>query len=122
MKVCENLLPDEQEITEELRKRLVAAHYTGKYYKSICKVFGPQRSPFGQIVHKWRKLKMIAPHSGVIEQHRSERSRRKEPEGLPKFYRNDYFTLPANGKGKKNPRIPAQPSGKRDVREGGERF
>lgn len=76
-----------KDITEELRKRLVAAHQTGKYYNSICKVFGLQRSPFGQTVYKWRKLKMIAPHSGVIEQHRSQRSKRKEPEGFQNFSR-----------------------------------
>lgn len=59
--VFESLLSNgTKEISEELRKRLVAAHQTGKYYKSICKVFGLQRSPFGHTVYKWRKLKMIA--------------------------------------------------------------
>lgn len=78
LKVCEGLLSNgTKEISEELRKRLVAAHQTGKYYKSICKVFGIQWSPFGHTVYKWRKFKMIALHSGVIEQQRSQRSRTK---------------------------------------------
>lgn len=81
LKVCESLLSDgAKEISEELRKRLVAAHQTGKYYKSICKVFGLQRSPFGHTVCKWRKLKMIALHSGVIEQQRSHSSKTKSQE------------------------------------------
>lgn len=33
---------------------------------------------------------MIAPHSGVIEQDRSQRSKRREPEGLHNVYRDDY--------------------------------
>lgn len=75
LKVCESLLSNgTKEISEELRKRLVAAHQTGKYYRSICKVFGLQSSPFGHTVSKWRKFKMIALRSGVIEQQRSQGS------------------------------------------------
>lgn len=73
-----------KEISEQLRKRLVAAHQTGKYYKSICKVFGLQRSPFGQTVYKWGKFKMIVPHSGVMEggDHKDPRQRAREITGI----------------------------------------
>lgn len=84
---------EQKEITEELRKRLGVAHQTGKYYKSICKVFGLQQSPFRQTVYKWRKFKMIAPRSGVIEEDRSQRSKKKEPEGLQNFYIDDWLTF-----------------------------
>lgn len=81
LEVFESLLSDGgKEISEELRKRLVAAHQTGKYYKSICKVFGLQRSPFGHTVCKCRKFKMLALHSGVIEQQRSQSSKTKSQE------------------------------------------
>lgn len=42
-----------------------------------------------QTVYKWRKFKMIAPRSGLIEEHRSQRSKKKEPEGLQNFYIDD---------------------------------
>lgn len=33
---------------------------------------------------------MIAPHSGVLDQDRSQRSERREPEGLHNVYRDDH--------------------------------
>lgn len=54
---------------------------------------------------------MIAPHSGVLEQDRSQRSKRREPEGLHNVYRDDYQLMV-----KKSPELKHSGGGGEDVR------
>ncbi|XP_075701913.1 uncharacterized protein LOC142665959 [Rhinoderma darwinii] len=59
-------MPRSKEISEELRKKVVEAHKSGKGYKTISKVFELHRSTVRQIIYKWKVFNTIEtrPRSG----------------------------------------------------------
>ncbi|KAI3363740.1 hypothetical protein L3Q82_001204 [Scortum barcoo] len=59
-------MPRSKEIPEELRKKVIDIHQSGKGYKAISKAVGIQRTTVRAIIHKWRKLGTVAnlPRSG----------------------------------------------------------
>ncbi|KAI3375421.1 hypothetical protein L3Q82_021905 [Scortum barcoo] len=59
-------MPRSKEIPEELRKKVIEIHQSGKGYKAISKAVGIQRTTVRAIIHKWRKLGTVAnlPRSG----------------------------------------------------------
>ena len=59
-------MPQTEEISEDLRLRIVALHKAGMGYKSLSKSLDVHQSMVSQIVYKWRKFSTVAtlPRSG----------------------------------------------------------
>ena len=60
------MMPRTEELSEDLRLRIVDLHKAGKGYKSISKSLAVHQSTVRQIVYKWRKFSTAAtlPRSG----------------------------------------------------------
>lgn len=59
-------MPRSREISEELRKKVVEAHQSGKGYKLISKALGLSKTTVRAILHKWKKFGTVMnlPRSG----------------------------------------------------------
>ena len=64
--MCVNTMPKSQDIRNDLREAIVAAHQSGKGYKAISKQFKVHHSTLRKIIHKWETFKTVAnlPRSG----------------------------------------------------------
>ncbi len=50
------IMPQSQEIQEQIRNKIVDMYQSGKGYKAMSKAMGLQRTMVRAIIHKWRKL------------------------------------------------------------------
>ncbi|XP_077110778.1 uncharacterized protein LOC143766748 [Ranitomeya variabilis] len=59
-------MPRSKEISDEVRRKVVAAHEAGKGYKTISKVCELHRSTVRQIIYKWKTFNTVSsrPRSG----------------------------------------------------------
>ena len=66
IQVCVNTMPRRKDISNNLREETVAAHQSGKGYKTISKLFGVHHSAERKIIHKWKIFKTAVnpPRSG----------------------------------------------------------
>ena len=61
-----NTMPRRNDISDDLREAIVAAHQSGKGYKVISQLFGVHHSTERKIIHKWKTFKTVTslPRSG----------------------------------------------------------